>query len=211
MARLKEGWFRRRVHVWGTGYMEEYPAHSSRHCYHAVRGKLTAKTISNLPSRIPLGDPGLLADQLIGDVSTIPKEYRYGILPHYRDREDAQLKLIEQRHGTEATILDIFTEPIALLKQIAGCEVLLSSAMHGIIAADSLGIPNGWLKLSDRLRGGDFKFQDYYSVFGLSAEPFVVQDHEGRLPSIESIQDRAERPGVASIKQGLIDSFPSDC
>ena len=45
------------------------------------------------------------------------------------------------------------------------CEYIISSAMHGLIAADALGIPNIQLVASDRLIGGMYKFNDYYSSY----------------------------------------------
>ena len=39
--------------------------------------------------------------------------------------------------------------------------------MHGLIAADSFCIPNIRIILSDNIIGKDFKYNDYYSVFGI--------------------------------------------
>ena len=45
--------------------------------------------------------------------------------------------------------------PFKCIKQIADCEII-SSALHGLIAADSLNIPNKWIKLSNKLVGNNF-------------------------------------------------------
>ena len=39
--------------------------------------------------------------------------------------------------------------------------------MHGLIVADALGIPNIRMILSDKITGGDYKYDDYYSAFGI--------------------------------------------
>jgi polysaccharide pyruvyl transferase WcaK-like protein len=65
------------------------------------------------------------------------------------------------------TLLNINDPPLAFLNKLQSCEVVISSAMHSLIAADSLGMPNIRIKISDNITGGDYKFKDYYSVFGI--------------------------------------------
>jgi pyruvyltransferase len=78
--------------------------------------------------------------------------------------------------------------------------------MHGLIAADSLHVPNAWLKLSDELRGEDFKFRDYYSVFNIEPKPLApVLD---LFRHTEALIETYSRPGLDDIKQQLIESFP---
>jgi pyruvyltransferase len=54
---------------------------------------------------------------------------------------------------------------------------VVSSSLHGLIFADSLGIPNVWVKLSDKIIGGSFKFDDYYSCFGVERSPLVLKEN----------------------------------
>ena len=46
--------------------------------------------------------------------------------------------------------------------------------MHGLIAADSLGIPNQWFALSEQVIGNGYKFADYYSVFEINPKSIDV-------------------------------------
>lgn len=62
-------------------------------------------------------------------------------------------------------IIDVRQAPLDTLQQIASCDFIVSTAMHGLIAADSLGIPNKWIEVSDKVEGNGYKFKDYYSVF----------------------------------------------
>ncbi len=41
LHRVSHRWFSRKVHVWGTGLMEQKTPFPSRHHYHALRGRLT--------------------------------------------------------------------------------------------------------------------------------------------------------------------------
>jgi pyruvyltransferase len=206
LHRLKSGWFSRRVHVWGTGFMEEQSVVPSRHHFHAVRGWLTARLIRGAKIQ-HVGDPGLLVDCLLPDHGTIPKMHRVGIVPHYKDRDHPQVgALVAQLPG--ATVLDVFVEPLEFLRRAAACEFILSSSLHGLIVADSFGIPNGWMELSDSVRGAGFKFADYYSAFGIDNPQPVDLSRGISQPILEDLAARYQRPGLATLKEGLLASFP---
>ena len=66
------------------------------------------------------------------------------------------------------------------LRQIAECETVISSSLHGCIAADSLNIPNYRIKLSEHgyNRNIDFKFDDYYTAI-----------HDEKLDYLDFTQD----------------------
>ena len=208
LQRVKEHFWTRRITVWGTGFIEPVPPHRSRHRYCAVRGKLTA-SIVRAGDGVALGDPGLLASMLVDDEAgrEATKRYRCLVIPHYKDRAHPALgELLRQRPDVE--VADVFEPALDLLRKIRAADVVLSSAMHGLIAADSLGVPNAWLKLSDDVRGGDFKFRDYYSVFGITPAPLVPGAELSR--SLEHVRETYARPGLEQIKAALLDSFPRD-
>ena len=70
-----------------------------------------------------------------------------------------------QLANSKILYIDIEQEPAQFVKEVASCRFILSSAMHGLICADSLGVPNKHMVLSDKVTGGNYKFRDYYSVF----------------------------------------------
>ena len=46
--------------------------------------------------------------------------------------------------------------------------------MHGLIAADSLNIPHVWMKISNKIIGGNWKFNDYFlSMNNQLVEPLI--------------------------------------
>jgi len=205
LQRLKEHWFSHRIHVWGTGLIDNKRSYSSRHHYHAVRGKLTYATVCK-DSSPALGDPGLLADILISPSKTQHKKYKIGFIPHYKDKNHPLISELLDRYK-HTTIIDIFTPPIEFLHKLAECEIIFSSAMHGLIAADSLGIPNAWIKLSEQVKGKDFKFRDYYSTFGLEATPVQLSAENLDITS-ELIANQYQRNNIEQIKSRLYNSFP---
>ena len=154
-----------------------------------------------------MGDPGLLCDLLVPAALVRNKEFAVGIIPHYVDQDNPLLlDFIRKTPGTK--LLVVFSETRDFISQVAKCEVVLSSSLHGLIAADSLGVPNAWLRLSDKVWGNDFKFSDYYSVYGLeNIEPFTFNAETTRQDVLR-LPDDYRRPGLAQIKKALLDSFP---
>jgi pyruvyltransferase len=58
-------------------------------------------------------------------------------------------------------------QPRAVVEDIARCEYVASSSLHGVIVAHALGVPALWLRISDQLKGGAFKFRDYASALNM--------------------------------------------
>jgi hypothetical protein len=204
LQRLKERFWSRSTNIWGTGFIDKTSPHKSKHTYHAIRGRFSASVLSNKDISV-FGDPGLLADQLINP-NQIPKRFEIGIVPHYKDREHPTMARIKNDlKGIK--IIDVFQPPKEVISQIAQCNSILSSSLHGLITADSLRIPNIRIEISTAIRGGDWKFNDYYSAFGI--EPLKIQ--ASTLASAEELRPHLQqynRPRLDEIKDTLYKSFP---
>lgn len=133
----------------------------------SVRGKLTAQKLS-LPDTVRLGDPGILVDRIYKkSIAETQKKYTLGFVPHYKDKNFAALNELAIRFPKDICIIDVCRSPVDVVADIASCRNIMSSSLHGLVVADSLGIPSCPVHLSERLRGGIFKFRDYYSVYEL--------------------------------------------
>lgn len=64
-------------------------------------------------------------------------------------------------------LLNVSDPPEKFFNDLFNCGYIASSSLHGLIFADSFQIPNMWFKIYDKLAGGDFKFNDYYSTTDL--------------------------------------------
>jgi len=127
----------------------------------AVRGRLTLERLGRRGSNVVLGDPGLLAAHVIG--RRAEKRFELGLVPHYVDRRNPFLDEIWQRNRGDVTIINVERKrPLHVFREIDMCQHIVSSSLHGLIVADSLGIPSAWMA-SPGLEGGRFKFDDYYS------------------------------------------------
>lgn len=125
----------------------------------ALRGPLTAKGI---PGHYALGDPGLLAGELISHVDQ-QKVWDLGILPHWQDDQlaDRFVSLIPPKFSTR--VINPANDPIQVIKEIAACRRLVTSSLHGAIVADSIGGIPRRIEYCNKLDadGGLFKFKDY--------------------------------------------------
>ncbi|HNS21161.1 MAG TPA: polysaccharide pyruvyl transferase family protein [Sedimentisphaerales bacterium] len=206
LHRFREWFFHPPIHVWGTGYIEECRARRSRFHYHAVRGHLSARLIRGAMIDT-FGDPGLLADVLWPELCRTPKRHKIGLVPHYSERTHPAVKQLMDLTD-DSLMIDVFQDVTEVLRQVASCECVLSSSLHGLVVADAFGVPNAWLRLSGELRGNEFKFRDYYSVYGLDQTVRPLTAEEITLQRLARITDEYARPGLDQIKENLIRAFP---
>ncbi|WP_029253128.1 polysaccharide pyruvyl transferase family protein [Paraoerskovia marina] len=150
---------------WGSGLISP-PKDSSRPVSLpavAVRGQLTRSRVRTTASEdLVLGDPGILANLLLRRAPR--KRFTVGVLPHYQDANDPFLQTLLAL-GPRVRRIEVTWTPEEVVNEIASCDVLLSSSLHGLIVADSLGVPSLHLKFSEKLLGGEYKFRDYNSIY----------------------------------------------
>ena len=151
-------------HVWGTGmnpYRQKF--RPSRLNIHALRGKLTASSVSEVNHasavKAAIGDPGLFISFFVSkDGDTRHHEC---FVPHAHDEKLAR----ELYNGTIISVKNSWKE---VTKAISACKFVASSSLHGLVVADALGIPSRWFQFSNgtktRVTEGTFKYEDYFSA-----------------------------------------------
>lgn len=198
------------LNIWGSGFVKETNINKNfirKIKVYAVRGLLTKKRLEvseNTTYNIPLGDPGLLCSRVFTNLD-MQKEYEYGIIPHYIDKGNPLLEKLKLKNSI---ILDIQESPEIFIKKLVKCKKIISGAMHGLIAADSFCIPNIRMVMSDKICGGDFKYNDYYSAFGITnhnkIDLRILKDPITRLDFEYMITSKQ----IEKIQEDLIRSFP---
>lgn len=203
-------------YIWGTGFMdyntqEESIIQFRNIKFLSLRGNLSKNRVEKILGEklnIPTGDGGLLVDRWIGEKPS--KKYRIGIIPHYKEKDSPIVGEMKKMYS-DSVIIDLGKKPIDVVKEIASCETILSSSLHGLIVADSFHIPNKHILLypyGERMLGDGFKFADYYSSYGLNDTPLDVTT--SNWPTIQSIiDDYCIEPSVVEKKKDEIFSvFP---
>lgn len=135
-----------------------------------VRGRYT-RALLGLDKSIPIGDPGLLSDRLIEKTE---KKYLLGVLPHISNNGHPVLKYFVEKHSADVLLIGADRQPMEVLEDIASCNYIISSSLHGLICAESLGVPNAWFYLDVIAGGGAFKFHDYSSAIKKDIEAFKL-------------------------------------
>ena len=165
---------KRPLHVLGAGFIcrpisDETPEQFCRPMeFHALRGKLTRERCARATGQnlrtVPLGDPALLVPRLFPNIR--PKHgKKVGIIPHYVDKDNRLLRERILPTNIPYVFLDVSNPPERFLSELVECGLVLSTAMHPLICADALGIPNCHIVAGSRVFGQDYKFRDYYSAY----------------------------------------------
>ncbi len=152
----------------GSGLIREKSLRLPNARIWSVRGELTKRAMG-LPPSTPTGDLGLLADRLLPRSSR--KTHAIGLIPHYADKNHDWVRRFTEGNPNKVLCIDVERPARDVIEDIARCEVVASSSLHGLIVADSLQIPNVWLAISsDAVIGGDFKFHDYFSSLDVTQD-----------------------------------------
>ena len=193
-------------YVLGSGFLH---AHSRRDLPQAnvlaVRGPLTWERLGR-PQGTIFGDPGLLARHLLKKVPS--KRFQLGIVAHFADQQCESLRQLAAKLPAEVNWIDVRRPPLEVIAEIAACEGIISSSLHGLIVADALQIPSAW-KSADTVLGHGFKFADHAAAVLLERKPCAFQEKI----SLQSITAQLSDPprhalAVAAELHDLLQGLP---
>lgn len=151
--------------VWGSGFIagDQIPREvAARIC--AVRGPLTRNRLLELGIGCPevYGDPALLYPLFY--LPKVERRFDIGVIQHCR--EAGVVPLPSFAPGLNVRLIDIQGGLHEVVDAILSCRRIVSSSLHGIIAAHAYGVPATWVRFSQRPKGDGFKFRDYWASVG---------------------------------------------
>ena len=154
--------------IWGSGVIaDQIKLEIKPKEILALRGHYSLKKIQEVGGNCEIfGDPVLLFPEFFSN-KNVKKKYKYGIIPHFKDKTSVGIQKIHDLQNPEIKIIDIQSGIEDFVNDVFSCENILSSSLHGLILAEAYGIPTCRIVLSNKLEGGDFKFYDYYSGVGI--------------------------------------------
>ena len=137
------------------------------------------------------------------------KKYTIGLVPHYVDKLSPWIHTIRQKFGNDCLFIDVENSANHVINEMKKCNVIVSSSLHGIICADSIGIPNIWCEISDKVVGKGFKFHDYNSSINYEQSPYST--HElGELSNIDTLISNKDN-NIINNKQLEIEALLLSC
>lgn len=155
--------------VWGSGALGPI-AHRIGHVekldVRAVRGPKSRQLLLDLGHQVPevYGDPALLLGQLWtrNDFHSQEHERSYVVVPNHA----------EMRHflRNRDSVVNPRSPLMSVLTRIASAELVVSSSLHGIVVAESFGIP---ARLIVTPQTKLFKYEDYYNGTGRDLPEFA--------------------------------------
>lgn len=165
-------WIRPFDTVAGVGSMYPVrfrPANSVRIV--SLRGPLTWELMGK-PKIIGFGDPGLLAKKLVTEFRVeVGQDFEgsrdYAFVPHVSEVEHYRM------HFPDVPVIDPRGDALEVCAQIGQFELIFSSSLHGLIVADSFGIPCVWIERQQK-PAGTHKFLDYFLSVG---RPKTLRPH----------------------------------
>lgn len=182
-------------HVWGTGVngkeiARRYDVDGTQ--FHAVRGHLTRSFLEERGARVPevFGDPGILTSAYFpreelpeplfhADVTIVPNLHDYRNFAHLPNTLDPRRPLKD------------------CLSTIARSKFVVGSSLHGLIVAESYGVPARRVVSAAE---PDFKYEDYYSGTGRKNQSAAI--------SIDDAMELGEPQTPEFDLDGLVASFP---
>lgn len=192
--------------VWGSGFISKKSKfRSAPKLITAVRGPLTGQRLEELGAYDPkvYGDPALLMPRFY--MPKVIKKHRVGLVAHYAEKNDDSVRHLS---GLGVKLVDIQLPVEEFLDKLCECETIISSSLHGLIAADAYGVPNRWLMLSNKLVGGEFKFQDYYRAIGAFDQTPTTLSEVMAIDSLATLEESASKKEINLDLDKLVSVFP---
>nr|WP_232528435.1 polysaccharide pyruvyl transferase family protein [Microbacterium sp. MAH-37] len=164
----------------------------------AVRGPLTEERIG--ASGAAYGDPGLLVSRWVRRPS---RRAAIVAVPHGHHRSHEGLAALLASEPGRASTVDVHQGAASAVREIAAGEVVLTTSLHGLITADSFGMPAVWTMLEPALDGADFKFRDYEAALTPGRSRYVAFDDLRTLDDVVRLAGTTDAARVAELSDGL--------
>lgn len=191
--------------IWGSGIM--YPPTKFESFFQklskrkldirAVRGPLTSKILEEFGYFCPTiyGDPAILMPFVYNP--NIEKTKKYLIIPQFAVERE-----FRNKYSSDNVISMNTNDYKIVIDKIKSCECVYTSSLHGIILAESYGVPAVFFRgLGHNI---DFKYLDYYYSTGRYDIKIAESFEEALLTPPPTL------PNLSKMQQDLLDTFPYD-
>ena len=195
--------------IWGSGIVNEAAASiirrkrlllNRRFDVRAVRGPLTRKALIGAGYKCPelYGDPAILLPMIY--LPNQQKKYSISVVFHYKTNPE-NVSINQDIFKSLHFIDPKTTDYKFFVDEICSSNLVISSSLHGIIIAETYGIPAVFLNYN--MDSQLIKYRDWYESTGRELQycnslEEAVHFNTQELPDLENMRER------------LINSFPYD-
>ena len=191
--------------IWGSGCIHK-PTRQERFFQkiskrkldiRAVRGPLTREVMIQLGHDCPekFGDPAILMPLIFQP--SYEKKRHHLIIPQFY----SECKFRDEHPG-EFMISMNTNDFESVINEIAASEIVYTSSLHGIILAESYGVPAVFFR--GLAKDIDFKYKDYY--YSTGRKDVILSDTYENALKVSPPQ----LPDLSKLQKGLLDTFPYD-
>lgn len=154
--------------IWGAGILKsDTPRIKRPATVLAVRGPRTRARLLEWGIECPevYGDPAMLVSKYYNPRRQI--RHKIGIIPQYGKEKGDKVRNILGKYK-EAYFIDIrnYETWQSFIDEILSCEMVASYSLHGLIMAETYGIPSLWIRLAEDNDTDNFKYWDFYESIG---------------------------------------------
>lgn len=195
--------------IWGSGFGYDKPRkwysfaynwlhqHYHRTDIRAVRGPLTRRILTQMGIACPeiYGDPAVLMPLFYSGKSHAIKR-EYVLIPHYSKFE---------KYKDDPNVLNTFCRDYRqFIDSLLEAKLVISSSLHGVILAESYGIPA--IMLCDTPSADITKYKDWYYATGRSTFPVAGSVEHALELGGTPIDYRV----IEQMQKELFETFPTD-
>lgn len=184
--------------VWGSGVLNSTITNRLRGRHldiRSVRGPFTRVILQDYGYDCPpvYGDPAIFMTEIYKPQDQIKKKYKYGVVMHKDQKYDVT--------DSDVLMIDICTADYKLfIDQILSVEKVISSSLHGIILAESYGVPAVLLQPKVDI----LKYYDWYYSTKRYTFPIAQTIEEAK------VMTPVDLPNLEPIRKKLKEVFPYD-
>lgn len=208
--------------VWGSGIRDELAVRKIKQKkilykrkldVRAVRGPVTKKALTDVGYKCPeiYGDPAILLP-MIYKPSVTEKKYELSVILHFETQMNGNEQNKTKKNNIQISDELIkkykihFIDPItkdykSFVNEIVSSKKIVSSSLHGIIIAESYGVPATFFE--NGVKEQHTKFEDWYSSTNRKLKSY--DDLEKAI-----LADTAVLPDLSDMRENLINVFPYD-
>lgn len=187
--------------VWGSGLHgmnEPVDIEKKEIDIRLVRGPITRSYLISKGHNCPekYGDPALVLSALFPEL----QKYKNSSVEYVLVANLLELKRVKKRYPNEKILSTSTYYWKRFIKKILSAKKVISTSLHGIIIAESFGIPAVYLRISD-IDESELKFRDYYE--GTQRTDIVVT---------KTLKEALDVTPMAlpEIPDDIIETFPYD-